>query len=74
VIRSVRPSVFHDLSSDRREPGWFLSVLLFYIVVREDRIFGIISVVVLIFINVLLFWLISALDLESINAKFLFYK
>jgi hypothetical protein len=28
----------------------------------------------MIFINCLLFWQISALDLESINVKFLFYK
>jgi len=47
--------------------------VLFYILVREDRVFGIISVAMLIFINVVLFWQISALDLESINVKFLFY-
>ena len=48
--------------------------VLFYILLREDWIFGIISVLILIFINAVLFWQISALDLESINVKFLFYK
>ncbi len=41
----------------------------FYILVREDRVFGII-LFLLYFINRLLFWQISALDLESINVNF----
>ena len=48
VIGFVRPlKILRDLSSDRREPGWFLSVVLYDILVREDRIFEIISVFIL---------------------------
>jgi hypothetical protein len=42
VIGSVRPlKSYMILSSDRREPGWFLSIIMCYILLREDRIFGI---------------------------------
>ena len=44
--------ILHDLSSDRREPGWFLSIIVFYTLVREDRVFRII-LVLLIFINLI---------------------
>jgi len=43
-------------------------------VIREERIFGIVSDFILIFINVVLFWQINALDLEFINVKVLLYK
>ena len=34
--------ILHDLSSDRREPSWFLSINSFYTLAREDRVFEII--------------------------------
>jgi len=34
-----------DLIPDRREPGWCLSIIMFYTLVREDRVFGIILIV-----------------------------
>lgn len=60
--------ILHDLSSNRREPGWFLSIMEFYTLVREDQVFGII----LCLLNIInwLFWQISALDLESVNVNF----
>ena len=43
MIGSVRPLIIlHDLSSDRREPGWFLSIMSFCALVREDQVRGII--------------------------------
>ena len=45
--------ILHDLISDRREPGWFLSIIIFYALVREDRVFGIILGLYLIFINII---------------------
>jgi len=43
--------ILHDLRSDRREPGWFLSIVMFYVLVREEREFWIIF-----FIWVSLIW------------------
>ena len=42
---SGRRARVHDLSLDRREPGWFLPIIMFYALVREDRVFGIILIV-----------------------------
>ena len=62
--RAQKFPAWRDLSSNRREPGWFLSIMGFYILVREDWIFGII-LFLLCFINRLLFWQISALDIQK---------
>jgi hypothetical protein len=46
-IRSVRPLIIlHHMSSDRREPVWFLSIMSFCTLVREDQVRGIILFVV----------------------------
>ena len=42
---SGRRAKVRDLISARREPGWFLSIIMFYTLVREDRVFGIILIV-----------------------------
>ena len=47
--------------------------IIIYILVREDRVFEIILGYNMIFTNVIvIFWQISALDLESTNVKFYF--
>jgi len=39
--------ILHDLSSDRRQPGWFRPIITFYsyTLVREDLVFGIILII-----------------------------
>ena len=65
--------ILHDLRSDRREPGLFLSIMMFYVLVREERECWIFYFILYLSItNAVLFWQINALDLESINVKFYF--
>jgi len=48
--------ILHDLSSDRCEPGWSLSIINAYTLVRDDWVFGIILVFIWFSLIWLLFW------------------
>ena len=61
--------ILHDLSSERREPDCFQSIMICYALVREYQAFGINFLVIRISL-IGIFWQISALKLESITVNF----